>query len=257
MKKRMFKNCLIATMSLAVVGLAGVATTLVSADATEGAQTVTSLADVELEMLKGASIRVDDEAVTGIRFSAKMDVNEWAWLKENYDVVKFGTFIMPAEYVTTYGALTEENLFGATAKYFWDGKEEVGEQTEILQMYGAMYEYTDKAGATYGRINGSILEVNPANYNRAFVGLSYMELKKGTETTYKFATANDNERTILYVAQRALEEEGWATTDEEYVNTTNFIQSYVTENPNAEVKYTVNKVRQQKDGTQKTETEEK
>ena len=254
MKKRTIKNCLIAALGFAVIGTAGVATSMVSANTNEN--TVTSLDDVSLEMMVGASIRVNESAVTGIRFSATMDLAEVEWLKENYDDVKFGTFIMPAEYVE-YGGFTQEALFGGNAAYYWEGKAQGTAQYEILQMYGGMYEETGENGVTYGRVNGSILEVNEANYDRAFVGISYMELTKGETVTYKLANANDNERSILYVAQRALESEDWAETDAEYVNTKGFIDTYKAANPTAEVKYTVNKVLAQKDGSTKTVTEER
>ena len=125
-------------------------------------------------------------------------------------------------------------------------------------MYGKMYEFEDKkTGETFGRINGSILEVNPANYDKEFIGVGYMELTKDGVTTYKLATANDNERTILYVAQRALEEEGWAETDTEYTNTESFLDTYVTANPNATVEYTLQKIYPTVSGTTSVVTEKK
>lgn len=246
--KKTIKNALIATLSFAFVGAASVATVLASADE------INSLNDVTLEMLEGGSIRVNDGEVTGIRFSAALDDAELAWLNANYDEVKFGTFIMPAD----YGTFSNASLFGETAEYYWEGGEEAkAGQKEILQMYGAIYEYTDKAGNTYNRVNGSITKVNEVNFNRTFVGVCYMELTKGEEVTYKLATANDNERNVLYIAQRALESEGWEVTDEKYVNTLGFIESYKSENPTATVKYTVNKHLATKSGGFTVETEER
>lgn len=241
MKKRMFKNCLVTALGCAFVAFAGLGVMTASAE-----NEITSLDDVQLEMIKGASIRVDESEVTGIRFSATMDLDELAWLNANYETVRFGTFIMPA----AYGVFTEEALFGDTASFYWDGGAAAkAGQKEILQMYSKMYEVEDKkTGETVGRINGSILEVNPANYDKEFVGVGYMELTKDGVTTYKLATANDNERTILYVAQRALEEEGWSETDSEYINTQAFLDDYIASNPDATVQYTVTKIYPDKEG---------
>ena len=83
MKKKMIRNCLVAALGFAVVGFAGLGAVTASAE-----NEITSLDDVKFEMIKGASIRVDESEVTGIRFSAKMDLDELAWLNVNYDTVK-------------------------------------------------------------------------------------------------------------------------------------------------------------------------
>ena len=93
--KKMARNSLVTVLSLAFVGMMGVATVSASAEGE-----IMSLNDVTLEMLEGASIRVADDEVTGIRFSAALDDAELAWLNANYDDVKFGTFIMPTDYGT-------------------------------------------------------------------------------------------------------------------------------------------------------------
>ena len=235
--KKTIKNCLIAALSFACIGVAGVAT--VSASANETATTIASWEDVGFEMISGASIRVDQEDVSGIRFSAKMKVGAEAWLKANYDKVEFGTFIMPVE----YGAFTVDSLFGANSAYYWEGKEKTNDsQKEILQMDSAVYTDVNKAtNEEFERINGSI-KVHNSNFNKEFIGVGYVALTNAEGTTYKLATENDNERTILYVAQKALEQEGWETTDTKYTNTLNFIESYKTNNPDdAMVNYTVNK----------------
>ena len=235
MKKGMLKNCLVAALGFAMIAFAGLG--VVTASAAE----ITSLDDINFEMIKGASIRVDEKEVTGIRFSAKMELDELAWLNENYETVRFGTFIMPSE----YGSFSATTLFSKEASFYWEGGAEPKEgQQEILQMYSKVYEFEDEeTGETYARINGSILEVDPSNYDRAFIGVGYMELTdKNGDTIYKLAKANDNERTILYVAQRALEEEDWAETDSEYINTQSFLETYIKDNPGATVQYTLQKI---------------
>ena len=250
MKKGMLKNCLVAALGFAMIAFAGLG--VVTASAAE----ITSLDDINFEMIKGASIRVDESEVTGIRFSAKMDLDELAWLNENYKTVRFGTFIMPSE----YGSFSATTLFSKDASFYWEGGAEPKEgQQEILQMYSKVYEFEDEeTGETYARINGSILEVDPSNYDRAFIGVGYMELTDNNgDTIYKLAKANDNERTILYVAQRALEEEDWAETDSEYINTQSFLDAYIKDNPDATVQYTLQKIYPDKSGGAPTVVTEK
>ena len=252
------KKWLISCLALSVLSAAGaVAAPQLTAKAAEDETTSSekTLDDVNFSMKEGASIRIatesDPNKQTGIRFSAEMSLEDWAWVEEKYAdaEVSFGAFIMPASYQTTYGAnLTKDSLFGTNATYYWDGKTKKNEKAEILQMDSAIHEYTDpKTQKVSMLVNGSIAPVKENNYNKVFVGICYMAITDDITTTYKMATPNDNERTIVYVAQKALEEEGWATTDSRYTTASGIISAYQTKYTEAKgeapkTNYTVNKI---------------
>lgn len=90
------------------------------------------------EMNAGASIRTAEPY--GIRFQMNVSAADKALLDENvgadkaYASVRYGMIIMPYSYVSAYGGLTEENLFGTSAVYTWKDKEGSG-TTEIMLRY--------------------------------------------------------------------------------------------------------------------------
>lgn len=90
------------------------------------------------EMNAGASIRTAEPY--GIRFQMNVSAADKALIDENvgedkaYASVRYGMIIMPYSYVSAYGGLTEENLFGTSAVYTWKDKEGSG-TTEIMLRY--------------------------------------------------------------------------------------------------------------------------
>lgn len=150
---------------------------------------------------------------------------------------------MPADYQVKYGALTEDKLFGNNAVYFWDGKVKTNETVEILQMYGELHFDSIEQKMM---VKGSIAPVLTQNLNREFVGVCYAELVKGSDVDYLFATPNDNERTVVYVAQKSLD---LGLVEEEQIPTvegliSGYINAYKQANDNAmpTVSYTVNQI---------------
>lgn len=192
-------------------------------------------------MREGVTVRVDADGnlMNSMRFSATVSKTEYEGLTETYgaDNVSAGTFIMPHDYVEEYGALNKDNLFGSGAKYFWDGKyedksDEEG-KIEILQMESIVYY--DKDSLAY-RINGSVTNIKINNYNRAFIGVCYLEVETDGGTEYLFASEKaGNERTLVYCAQRS------GSKGDTIVN--DYITAYKAANDGAapQVKYTVNK----------------
>ena len=205
------------------------------------ANTEKTLNDVNFSMMNGATIRAME--TSGIRFAGVMSEEDATWLNDNYDSVSFGTFIMPADYQVKYGALTEDKLFGNNAVYFWDGKVKTNETVEILQMYGELHFDSIEQKMM---VKGSIAPVLTQNLNREFVGVCYAELVKGSDVDYLFATPNDNERTVVYVAQKSLD---LGLVEEEQIPTvegliSGYINAYKQANDNAmpTVSYTVNQI---------------
>ena len=163
-----------------------------------------TLEEVALTMEEGASIRTNEP--NGIRFRSFMSVADYEGLKANvgegkaYKSAYFGMLIAPEDYLTTIGALTEENVFGEDAKYSYGDTAEDG-KTRIINVWSS--EMNDFNGQKF--FAGIITDVLGTNYNRKFVAQGYIKVTATDDTvSYKFAPAADNHRSIISVAQAAI-----------------------------------------------------
>lgn len=195
------RNLLLFVLSLlfcvSIVACVGFAT--VNAEATPK-----TLEEVALTMEEGASIRTNEP--NGIRFRSFMSVADYEGLKANvgegkaYKSAYFGMLIAPEDYLTTIGALNEENVFGEDAKYSYGDTAEEG-KTRIINVWSS--EMNDFNGQKF--FAGIITDVLGTNYNRKFVAQGYIKVTATDDTvSYKFAPAADNHRSIISVAQSAI-----------------------------------------------------
>lgn len=162
------------------------------------------LDSVNLTMDVGASVRKNEP--TGLRFRSLMSVSDYNALMESvgdektYASVSFGMLIAPEDYIAEYGALTAENVFGEDAKYSFGDTE--SEKPKIINVYGDAMK--DEGGNK--AFVGIMTNIKPQNYDRKFVGAGYIEaVDQSGAHSYKFATANDNARSVINVAQKAIE----------------------------------------------------
>ena len=158
---------------------------------------------VSLNMKIGASVRKLDP--TGLRFTSIMTADDYSSLTANvgddkaYKSVTFGMLIAPEDYVTKYGELTEANVFGSDAKY--SVSESDTEKPRIINVFSN--EMSERDGVMC--FAGVITNVKSVNYNRNFVGMGYIKaIDQNGNAVYKFATANDNTRSVITVAKAAL-----------------------------------------------------
>lgn len=167
------------------------------------ATTPKTISEITVYMEDGASIRLNEP--TGLRFRSVMSAEDYEALKANvgqnkaYDAVYFGMLIAPEDYVADY-ALTEENVFGENAKYCFGDNEEAGKKRIINVYFSEMADYNgNKAFA------GIITNILGTNYNRNFVAAGYVKTISSDGTVaYKFATAADNSRSVISVANTAI-----------------------------------------------------
>lgn len=196
------RNLLLFVLSLlfcvSIVACVGFAT--VNAEATPK-----TLEEVVLTMEEGASIRTNEP--NGIRFRSFMSVADYEGLKANvgegkaYKSAYFGMLIAPEDYLTTIGALSEENVFGEDAKYSYGDTAEEG-KTRIINVWSS--EMNDFNGQKF--FAGIITDVLGTNYNRKFVAQGYIKVTATDDTvSYKFAPAADNHRSVISVAQAAID----------------------------------------------------
>ena len=171
----------------------------------------------EITMEKGSAVRIADDGnadLSGIRYSFSMSASDYDALSKSskYTDVKYGVFIAAASYNSTGKEIADEtHLIGSNAIYYWQvGTNESGEPVynvtptadmrRIICAEGdAMAVKSDGKAYFYG----SVVKMKDENLRREYIGVGYVKYVENGETHYKFATANDNVRSIEYVAREA------------------------------------------------------
>ncbi len=164
------------------------------------------LDSVSFTMQNGASVRKDEP--TGLRFRSLLSKEDYNKLTENVGEGKddtsltFGMLIAPQDYAEKQ-ELNEANVFGENAVYTFDENDTDSEKLKILNLYdNEMHETPDGVMS----FTGILTNVKSVNYNRRFVGVGYIKaVDKNGKAAYKFASANDNARSVIEVAQAAIE----------------------------------------------------
>lgn len=171
----------------------------------------------EITMEKGPAVRIADDGnadLSGIRYSFSMSAQDYDALSKSskYTDVKYGVFIAAASYNSTGKEIADEtHLIGSNAIYYWQvGTNESGEPVynvtptadmrRIICAEGdAMAVKADGKAYFYG----SVVKMKDENLRREYIGVGYVKYVENGETHYKFATANDNVRSIENVAREA------------------------------------------------------
>ena len=164
------------------------------------------LDSVSFTMQNGASVRKEEP--TGLRFRSLLSKEDYNKLTENVGEGKddtsltFGMLIAPQDYAEKK-ELNEANVFGKNAVYTFDENDTDSEKLKILNLYdNEMHETADGVMS----FTGILTNVKSVNYNRRFVGVGYIKaVDKNGKAAYKFASANDNARSVIEVAQVAIE----------------------------------------------------
>ena len=214
----------LSVFSFCVVG--GVSTLNASAQ-----EEITSVNDVNFAMVNGASVRyvlpVDEteeakeEAYkqNGIKFAVCLSENDYMGLEAlegtTYTSVSYGVLIAPE----SYGELTPATVFGVGGEKTFDWA--VWNEEKGVWEYDADSAYTritnivsptmtwDEELAQY-QWSGALTNLKKENLTRKFQGVGYIaytyvnESKEVTE--YVFAENNDNVRSMVQVAQLAVED---------------------------------------------------
>ena len=146
-------------------------------------------------MIAGASIRAAEPY--GIRFAMNLSDDDYALIANEvgegkaYVSVKYGMMILPYSYLSKYGELTEENLFGENAKYTWKGKgQENG--TQIMLRYSENALTADKVYGGYTLMYSNV-GLEGKWITEKFVGAGFIEFTKADGTKeYKIFTRHEN-----------------------------------------------------------------
>ena len=164
------------------------------------------LDSVSFTMQNGASVRKDEP--TGLRFRSLLSKEDYNKLTENVGEGKddtsltFGMLIAPQDYAEKK-ELNEANVFGENAVYTFDENDTDSEKLKILNLYDNEMHETKDGEMSF---TGILTNVKSVNYNRKFVGVGYIKaVDQSGNAFYKFATAKDNARSVIEVAQVAIE----------------------------------------------------
>ena len=197
------------------------------------------------KMDKGASVKVASKPEdAGLSFSATLDNAQYNDLLA-LGTVKVGFAIAPKNYADI-NALSKENLFGTTAKYYFEDNKIEGELNDKnqLEIFHIDTPRVKVEGSTRTYI-GSIVNFGSLTEDllREYVCASYIEvIPTGTSTPqYLMAQNFENDvknstRSMVYVAQHAL-----ATNDENVTDKEAFKNAYLTADVlSKDVTYTTN-----------------
>ncbi len=171
----------------------------------------------EITMEKGPAVRIADDGnadLSGIRYSFSMSASDYDALSKSskYTDVKYGVFIAAASYNSTGKEIADEtHLIGSNAIYYWQvGTNESGEPVYNVTPTSGMRRIICAEGDAMAvkadgkaYFYGSVVKMKDENLRREYIGVGYLKYVENGETHYKFATANDNVRSIEYVAREA------------------------------------------------------
>ena len=151
----------------------------------------TTTAAVQVE---GASVRVTDEASSGIRFKARLNKTEYEELFSQYGgKVKAGMIIVPTDYIVKAGGYTFSAFAAANLPVSAGGVDEFAEVTVAETEY---YEFAI-----------SLINIKDGNYTRNFEGIVYIEVESDTAVSgfelyggkyYAYAERNEEYARNIY-----------------------------------------------------------
>ena len=138
--------------------------------------------NLELSMLKGAEIRLDEN--NGLRFITSVNTEQLnSLINQGFDI-EFGTLIAPADYLET--------------------PEDLSFDLPINKYLVVPYEKDLVDGCFKGSLvkimETSLYDAVSGNMNRGFVGRGYAKISKGDKTTTIYAELNDNIRSVSQIS---------------------------------------------------------
>ena len=147
---------------------------------------------ISIATLEGASVRLNTP--TGMRWETALNKTDMVTLQgdENIASVEIGTLILPTDYIIGEATRAEFETLEYDTKYL-----------DVKATVGAWYQEND----TEFVFAGSIANIKPENYDRAFSGIGYIRvtLKNGKSVElYGGYSAENHSRTVQQIAAAAL-----------------------------------------------------
>ncbi len=195
----------VAALAVAVAGVGTLAHDEVKANTSEPL----------FEMVEGASVRTSADT-SGIRFSLRV-LPEGQTALSAYKAVEYGMLVTQESEATIDEIYTAgEAVFAKDGEWSFD-EEDIAEKKFLVNITGdTLVDEKDDEGVATGNklFNAALTNISQANYTKTYVGVGYIKTTSEGDTvsadddvvTYHFATKNNNERTITYVAEKAIAE---------------------------------------------------
>lgn len=230
-----------------IIRLAGVALAAVICSGIAAVSSLTVKADntdinaITATMDKGASVRLPANANYSdicIRYTYFVSENDYAALQNaGYGSLAYGVFIAPKYYNEKHAINDETSL---NAYYYWGNAEAQNGKAFILNVEKTVLAKDLVHGY---RFDGAVVNMLEENLLTEYIGVGYIKYTVNGETHYKFAESNDNARSMVYIAQRYIEDKG---------NNAQALNAYFNDTVTAtDTTYTVEHLVKQGDGTYK------
>ena len=164
--------------------------------------TITITEVLDFYTMFGASIRISNDGITGLRFGSSVGLESYNALYENYSDVELGTYIAPK---VMLGAYLLDNS-GKTFKDYFAQEQGSGNASKYVKVVNSgIYNRDTYESDGYVAFYGSLSKIHEVNYYTEFVGVGYIKFVKDGNTYVIFGASDlaDTTRTIYDIAVAA------------------------------------------------------
>ncbi len=125
----------------------------------------------------GLYLTSEGAAKSGIYFDAKIDSDDYAWMKTLYgENIRVGMAIMPKDYVDAHGALSLETLHlsGDTAGYIYTNETDTESGLTRIVHQWTFQDLTNIGDEKYHHHKVAVVKLKETNIDRDFVAMAYI-----------------------------------------------------------------------------------
>ena len=184
--------------------------------------TVTITEVLDFYTLYGASIRIANDGVTGLRFGSRVGLDAYNALFANYSDVELGTYIAPKALLDAYLISND----GTTFRDYFAQEQGSGTDSKYVKVVNSgIYNRETYESDGYVAFYGSLANIHEANYYTKFVGVGYVKFVKEGITYVIFGATNlaDTTRTVYDIAVEAYND----TTEDYSTDALTGIRAYI------------------------------
>ena len=192
--------------------------------------TVTITEVLDFYTLYGASIRISDDGVTGLRFGSRVGLEAYNAIFENYSDVELGTYIAPKTMLDAYLLGND----GVTFKDYFVQEQGSGSDSKYVKVVNqGIYNRDTYESDGYVEFYGSLANIHEVNFYAKFVGIGYVKFVKDGNTYVIFGATSlaDTTRTVYDIATAAYND----TTEDYSSDALTAIKAYI--DPVADLNY--------------------
>lgn len=145
----------------------------------------------------------------GLRFSAKMQPNDYQQLKEGAQGVKFGMLLVEYEDAKEV-SVTTESVFGNNASYTFNKADSNKNYVRRIEATNLLEQVGESQTVEYYYLTSTITDLTADEITKEFIAVPYLKATaENGATVYDVKTYNENNsRSIAYVSQLEVEKDG-------------------------------------------------